>query len=578
MKLCSLLLLLLGIARATVISPPPLSATLVTIPSACGSGDGQLVYGTRLLVGSFVDGNAVAVEQYGSIPFAQPPVGELRWKPPQPVSCNNNTAAPIDGTVLPSACIQPDGSGDEDCLYLNVIRRPASTQSEDSDELVPVVVYFHGGNLIAGSAPGSVPGMQQLVAHASKNLVVVTVAYRLNLLGWLAVDELAEEAGDGPVGNYGLMDAIAALKWIKDNIRYFGGDPQRVILSGQSSGGTLIFALMAAPVSQGLFRGAISLSGSANMSMTADVKFQQDADLVGSLGCSNAATASDRLQCMRSVPANQVGLAMPNTWNTPIPDWTNQGMPQPKDGGFNFAGIVYVDGKLIQMSFKDSFASGINGDVGFIFSNTQSELDVGADAVVNSYDEWVQAIKMGFEKWESPNETISQILIAYSDESQVDGRLAYGAFISDIFLTCSNINISVAAAINGARKAPTYIIYNAWNPSNNTNENGSAKYAYHTLDLKEIGRDWSGEDVETDLVISQLLQDMIVDFAYNEGTMPSNWAWPGVTKDAVSTLVLSQIDHETFPGFGVRVVSNWKMDICASLESLGLGQDYWWCD
>jgi carboxylesterase type B len=562
----SLMLLVVLANVLLLVHGNPVSAPLIATP--CG----YYVYGTRHVVGSSFP-NISVVDRYAAIPYAKPPVGDLRWRPPQPVEQANLI---VDGTVYPSECVQSDGSGSEDCLYLNVIRPQAT--SENSGNFFPVVVYFHGGGLLDGSAPGNIKDMESLVAYGKDDVVAVTVAYRLNVLGWLAVEELASEPETDIVGNYGLMDAISALKWIKENIKSFGGDPDRIILSGQSSGGTLIFALMATPAAENLFTGAISLSGSANISMNAGAKLKQDSALVDDLGCSGGASPQERLKCLRALPAKTVALATPWNWHGATHDWTTQGMPQPKDGGFNFGGVVYVDGVLVPKSFKESFASGVNSDVGFIFSSLQAEFDVGANNTVANNDEWIAAVKRGFENWNSSDHVVSEILQAYKPESSVDGRLAFSAFKSDLLLTCANINISVYAASKGIRKASTYILYNAWNPSSNTNEGGNALYPYHTLDLKEIGRDWEGENIASDLQISRTLQSMIIDFAYNNGVMPASWKWDSVSLKSVPTLVLSQSDSASFPGFGNRVVNDWKKETCETLLGIGMGEEYWWCD
>lgn len=239
---------------------------------------------------------------YSSVPYAIPPLGSLRWQPPVPHSCP--WPGLLNGSKLPSTCMHRGGDGSEDCLYVNI------AVPENVAGPLPVVVYFHGGNLIGGSAPGEIPRAVGLASE--EGLIVVTAAYRLGVLGWLATSELAEEQ-DGAAGNYGTHDAILALRWIQDNIASFGGDPHRVTLMGQSSGGTLIFSLLAAPTTEGLFSGAISLSGSPNITQNGPAKWAQDAPLIEAMGCASPTTGTERLTCMRALPAAKAAGVQPSS-------------------------------------------------------------------------------------------------------------------------------------------------------------------------------------------------------------------------------------------------------------------------
>ncbi|MEI8191288.1 MAG: carboxylesterase/lipase family protein [candidate division NC10 bacterium] len=197
---------------------------------------------------------------YLGIPFAAPPVGDLRWKPPQP-------AAPWEGvrecTKYGAACPQirlPNKMGgvglesmSEDCLYLNVW-----SPAKDPSERLPVMVWIHGGAFVLGA--GSDPKYD---GHhlAGKGAVIVTINYRLGPLGFLSHPLLSQESPQGSSGNYGLLDQIEALKWVQRNISAFGGDPGRVTIFGESAGAMSVLEQMVSPLSKGLFQGAISESG-----------------------------------------------------------------------------------------------------------------------------------------------------------------------------------------------------------------------------------------------------------------------------------------------------------------------------
>ncbi len=225
------------------------------------------------------------------MPFAKPPVGSLRWR-------ESEKADPWDGTLsckalLPS-CIQSNAAIDgysEDCLHLSVY-----TNANSSDEgPYPVLFYIYGGALLFGSATEN---MTSFIAHAGKGkgVVVVEVNYRLNIFGFLGASELSQEQG-GASGNYGFSDQLLALEWVQANIAKFGGDPNRVTIAGQSSGGTSVFALLSSPRSKKLFHRAISLSGSPNITMSLEQAEAQNADIIVESGCKidNNTSATDTL-------------------------------------------------------------------------------------------------------------------------------------------------------------------------------------------------------------------------------------------------------------------------------------------
>ena len=198
------------------------------------------------------------IAAFKGIPFAAPPVGELRWKPPQPV--NRWTGVKAATTFAPS-CIQdvsflklfgaPEATA-EDCLYLNVW-----TPARASSERLPVMVWIYGGAFVGGMT--SIPAYDG-TRLAGRGVVLVSIAYRLGSFGFLAHPELTKESGKGS-GNYGLQDQIAGLRWVKDNIAKFGGNPNAVTIFGESAGGMSVSMLTASPAAKGLFHRAISQSG-----------------------------------------------------------------------------------------------------------------------------------------------------------------------------------------------------------------------------------------------------------------------------------------------------------------------------
>jgi para-nitrobenzyl esterase len=247
-----------------------------------------------------------SVESFKALPFAAPPVGDLRWKPSQDPA---NWLGVRDGSKFSSPCPQSQKTssgtvivGIEDCLYLNVFR-PQGAQG------LSVIVFIHGGHNAIGSAGDSANGVAaydgaELAQNG--NVVVVTINYRLGALGFIAHSKLSKEGGGS--GNYGYMDQIQALKWVSRNIAAFGGDPNNVTLFGQSSGGGAVSVLMASPLSGGLFHRAIIHSGQFRTHHDLHSAEELGAFLSQQLSCQSA---PDELQCMRNKSASEIVLAMP---------------------------------------------------------------------------------------------------------------------------------------------------------------------------------------------------------------------------------------------------------------------------
>lgn len=210
------------------------------------------------------------VAEYKGIPYAAPPVGALRWKAPQPVkpwngvkSCNLFSASEVQ--TLPDfnmpwmACYTPEffssnpNNMSEDCLYLNVW-----TKANSDGMKKPVIVYIHGGGFGGGSADIPIYNGESI---AKKDVVYVGINYRVGIFGFLTNSQLSAESKDGISGNYGILDQITALKWVKNNISKFGGDPDNVTISGQSAGAISVDYLTISPYAKGLFRNAVCMSG-----------------------------------------------------------------------------------------------------------------------------------------------------------------------------------------------------------------------------------------------------------------------------------------------------------------------------
>jgi para-nitrobenzyl esterase len=199
------------------------------------------------------------LDEFRGIPYAAPPVGPLRWKPPQPVAAwtgvrkaNHFGPRCMQLGLFSDMVFRSDGKR-EDCLYLNVWA-PAGSEARK----LPVLVYFFGGGFVGGDGSELRYDGASLARHG---IVTVTVNYRLGVFGFLALPALAEESPHHASGNYGLLDQVAALRWVHRNIAAFGGDPKQVTIGGESAGSMAVSALMASPLSKGLMQRAIGESG-----------------------------------------------------------------------------------------------------------------------------------------------------------------------------------------------------------------------------------------------------------------------------------------------------------------------------
>jgi para-nitrobenzyl esterase len=251
-----------------------------------------------------VEGTAAAVpgvRAFRGLPYAAPPVGELRWKAPQPVApWKDVRQATAFGPRCPQVRIFADmvfrDEPSEDCLYLNV-------WAQETAKGQPVMVWIHGGGFVTGSASEPRQDGERL---AARGVVVVGINYRLGVLGFLSHPELTKESGRGASGNYGLLDQIAALQWVKRNIAAFGGDPANVTIFGESAGSFAVSALMASPLSQGLFHRAIGESGAF---FTAGEATLAPRPLAASEGAGQklaAALGAESLAALRARPADEV--------------------------------------------------------------------------------------------------------------------------------------------------------------------------------------------------------------------------------------------------------------------------------
>ena len=320
-----------------------------------------------------------AVRVFKGIPFAAPPLGENRWKAPQPVAkwdgvrkadafgapCTSGPAAgrgggrgaqgaegrgrgAAPGAAAPAAAAPPapaapprEPARSEDCLYLNVW-----TSANSANDKRPVMVWIYGGGFTGGSGGLAWYDGQNL---AAKGPVIVTLNYRLGSLGFFAHPELAAESGRHAAGNYGMMDAIAALQWVKRNIAAFGGDPNNVTIAGESAGAIMVGALVGSPVAKGLFHRAIAESGGW-MGLT-----------MGRMRSGEAALA-DGQKTMEALGVKTIAELRAK----PLNELT----------GLSAGGLV-IDGYLIPEDTSQTFASGKQNAVDVLTGSNKDEANFG---------------------------------------------------------------------------------------------------------------------------------------------------------------------------------------------------------
>lgn len=296
---------------------------------------------------SGASGHSSDVRVYKGIPFAAPPVGDLRWKPPQPPAAWPGVR---QATQFGNSCAQtfmPTNSiyggvapppVSEDCLYLNIW-----TPAQSADNRLPVMVWIHGGGFAHSTGAAFGYDGENL---ARKGIVIVTINYRLGIFGFLALPELTAESPHQASGNYAFLDQIAALEWVHRNIAAFGGDPTHVTIFGQSAGSASVNILMASPLAKGLFVHAIGESGGSfdPMPSLADAE-KQGLRLTSALG-----VTQDLLKSLRAKSADELIKAKGNEDAEPI-----------------------VDGWVLPESVYSIFAEGKQNDVPVIVGNNANE-------------------------------------------------------------------------------------------------------------------------------------------------------------------------------------------------------------
>lgn len=387
--------------------PPEPSAD--TVATQCGTFRGSATEG---------------VVAFKGLPYARPPIGALRWQPPAAPVCPLETRV---ADAFAPACAQLDADGNtlslaEDCLYLNVWTPSGAFPSNDAR---PVLFFIHGGGNQQGSTSTERLGVTLYDGSrlaAASDAVIVTVGYRLGALGFLAHPALSAESADQRSGNYGLLDQIAALNWVQDNIAAFGGDPQRVTIFGESGGARDVCSLVASPLASGLFHGAIMQSGGCRQPALA----QAEADgmtIARAAGCD----ATDSADCLRSASVQSLLDAIG---------------PEVMDNAFVGENIgPVVDNHVLLDSPETVIAAGAHNIVPLIIGANADE--TGNSAPLNlSEAEYTALIRTQF------GVPLGDIILArYPASSYASPAAAYVALSTDVQFICPARRLARAAAV-----------------------------------------------------------------------------------------------------------------------------------
>jgi para-nitrobenzyl esterase len=361
-----------------------------------------------------VDGASVS---FRGIPYAAPPVGALRWARPGPAPTWTGVR---DASLVGSYCLQYDSDdgatvGDEDCLFLNVW-----TPGERSSSPLPVLFFIHGGDWTTGT--GSYVGYDGSLLATAGPAVVVTSNYRLGPLGFLPLPALAAEDPNGSTGNYGLLDQLAALQWVKQNIAAFGGDPKRVTLWGQSAGAWSTLMHLASPLGRGLFASAVSESGGVGLRDLSTSESLVGDPYAVELGCAGDGGVADGgaalVACLRKVPASMVL------------------QPPPSDDSWG----PVIDGYVLTEPLMTTFNAGTQAHVALMLGTTSLEygsaglpvippgLPVASVTTVAEYEDSVTLL--------FGESNAASILARYPASSYASPQAAYIAMLDDWGMFC----------------------------------------------------------------------------------------------------------------------------------------------
>ncbi|KAM3626246.1 uncharacterized protein V6R79_025486 [Siganus canaliculatus] len=461
---------------------------------------------------------------FKGMPYAAPPVGSLRWAPPAPPLCRTEMT---DAGRFRSMCpqVRPLSStgtvmGQEDCLFINVW-----TPTLQADSKLPVMVWIHGGylHMLSGGEAGYSP-TEKLAADTK--VVYVSFNYRLNAFGFLALEMLREGSPKNTSGNYGFLDQIAALKWVQRNIQVFGGDPTKVTIFGQSSGGTSVWTLMMSPLAKGLFSAAVDMSGSYIYNASLQKAETDNLGFLKKTGCTD-------VSCLRRLSIRQILQAIP--WQE-YPSWAADDLTDLPLKGHFIGPVAVVDGYVLEdPPFEIWEKKGNFSDVPFVVGTTEQEADFSPPMQNISLWTWGDYRWFVTEKLKSFSENLTRMALdLYPSSAQCPTtdrcpERAYTTMVSDLRVTCPNNDLAWRAA--EALDSPVYRYVVTHTPSGPVNTSSGmlpfpSRFSFHTLDTlaffggleSALGKPLSDKDQK----FQNLITHHLVHFA-TTGKMEFEW-------------------------------------------------------
>ncbi|KAM4018720.1 para-nitrobenzyl esterase-like isoform 2-T2 [Anomaloglossus baeobatrachus] len=484
------------------------ACTVVDVITTCGKVRGQ---------------HCEKVYMFKGIPYASPPTGSLRWRPPKEPTCWNDT---LDATEFRSVCpqVRPlsetgEVMGSEDCLHANVW-----TPSMDENANLPVMVWIHGGYLLIGS--GCEPGYGPNEDLAQKSQIVhVSFNYRLNALGFMALETLREGSPTNSSGNYGFMDQIAALRWVQKNIRSFGGDPNQVTIYGQSSGGTSVWTLMVSPLAKGLFHRAIDISGSSVFKATMAEAEKDNLVFLKRSSCRDA-------PCLRNLSISKILQSIP--WSE-YPNWAADDLCDLPQKGKFIGPMTVVDGYVVLAAPLDVWKQKIPGysDVPYVIGTTLQEAEFAPFYPnISKWSEedyrWIVNSLLGTFGGNLSSAALALYPTAeFCSQPERCVEKTYMTMVSDLRVSCpSNMRAQQAAE---ALSSPVYRYQVVYSPSRPSRIGNFLTYpswfSFHLLDILGFFgtlEEFLGAMSDDDRAFQRLMRKYFIHFA-KEGSMPPEW-------------------------------------------------------
>lgn len=534
---------------------------------------------------------------FRSLPYGHIPV---RWMPPVRAPCWHGT---LNTTKHTTVCWQEGGRAtrpptvqSEDCLNLDVyaaIRATSSSSSSSSSQssqhlrsssrqvrLRPVVVWLYGGSLVHGSS-SSYPGLGALALL--EDIVLVVPNYRIGAHGFLSHPALDMLDPRNVSGNYGLLDQQLALSWVAANARAFGGDPTRVSVLGQSSGGTSILALLSSPASKGLFQSAISLSASPNISMGLQQAHSQfDATIRKTTPCGGASSLAAVGACLHNLSAAEVASILPAAVYDVEPS-----LPR-SPSGEAYAGLIVVDGVTVVADAETALRSGLV-DVPLLLQTQLAEMDTYENnATIDRLTPaefgqlLAQRLVSGGANTSAAADLAATVLDTYRSELAISVELGSQVFVADYSMLCGGIALGLAAS-HGFR-SPVYLSVGTHAPCHPLPVlpgRPPCRYSGHNFDLIAAIRSWSfyaihfgaqpyapcPSDARWGDVMRQQWINLTRDGRLGPSFLPARSADRGVAAGDY------QVGLQT--AAGTVMSTNYGRERCAALAAVGIDKRFW---